>query len=63
VLASLQIFDWGLSYCAPTPNHLVITVAGLLLLITTMPVMSITPVPTTVVLATAVGSAAVVAPQ
>ncbi|WP_240349746.1 MULTISPECIES: hypothetical protein [Pseudomonas] len=61
--ASLQIFDWGLSYCAPTLNHLVITVAVLLLLIATMPAMSITPVPATVMLATAVISTAVVAAQ
>ncbi|KGK28268.1 MULTISPECIES: hypothetical protein [Pseudomonas] len=61
--ASLQIFDWGLSYYATILNHPVITVAGLLLLEATMPVMSITPVPTTVMLATAVVATAVVAAQ
>ncbi|MCO7059045.1 MULTISPECIES: hypothetical protein [Pseudomonas] len=52
-----------MSYYATILNHPVITVAGLLLLEATMPVMSITPVPTTVMLATAVVATAVVAAQ
>lgn len=61
--ARLQIFKWGLGYYAPIVSPTTISIAVMLLLMVAMPIMPITSMLTTVVLATSVVSTAVVPAQ